>query len=169
MTDDRKGGFARKNVVKIALACGLLSLGACAEASGPAAPGPAAAATGDSWAPGAPGVAILQGIKYKVLKSGPTIGVHPRRSDDIAVRYEGRLTDGSVFDSSKSDKNGVSTFPLGRLIPGWIAAVQLMRPGDEWVIYIPAYMAYGEKGAGPIPANSDLVFRIELVSVIPKK
>jgi peptidylprolyl isomerase/FKBP-type peptidyl-prolyl cis-trans isomerase FklB len=165
MTDDQKGAVAGKSLAKLALAGVLLALAACAEA--PTAP--SSANPSDPWATGAPGVTTLQGVKYKILKSGPVIGVHPRRSDDIVVRYEGRLTDGTVFDSSKSDKAGVSTFPLGRLIPGWIAAVQLMRPGDEWLIYIPAYMAYGEKGAGPIPSNADLVFRIELVSVSPKK
>ena len=171
MTDDQRVAFAAKSLAKVvAVASVLLALGACAEVHGPSATGAAAVVPpSDSWSAGAPGLSILPGIKYKVLKTGPAIGVHPRRSDDIVVRYEGRLTDGTVFDSSKSDKNGASTFPLGRLIPGWIAAVQLMRPGDEWLIFMPAYMADGDKGAGSIPANSDLVFRIDLVTVIPKK
>lgn len=123
----------------------------------------------DPWAPGAPGVVALQGVRYKIIKTGSDKGIHPKRSDDIVVRYEGRLLDGKVFDSSKADKNGLDTFPLSRLIPGWVATVQLMRPGDEWQVYVPAYLAYGEKGSGPIPPNADLVFDIELVSVTVKK
>lgn len=107
----------------------------------------------------------LPGIRYEVLKSGPITGAHPRRVDDIVVRYEGRLTNGKLFDSSAGDPSGTATFPLGKLIPGWIAALQLMRPGDEWMIYLPAYMAYGDKGADPIPPGSDLAFKVELISI----
>jgi FKBP-type peptidyl-prolyl cis-trans isomerase len=142
-----------------------LALGACAE-TGRVAPTVGAAAQ-DPLAPGAPDVVSLAGISYKVLKSGPATGPHPRRSDEIVVRYEGRLIGGQVFDSSSSDKTGTATFPLGKLIPGWVAALQLMRPGDEWLIRIPSHLAYGEKGVGPIPPNSDLIFRVELVSIKP--
>lgn len=107
----------------------------------------------------------LPGVRYEVLKSGAANGVHPRRADDIVVRYEGRLPNGQLFDSSASEASGTATFPLGKLIPGWVAVLQLMRPGDEWRIYLPAYMAYGEKGAGPIPPNSDLIFKVELVAI----
>ena len=107
----------------------------------------------------------LPGVRYEVLKSGAANGAHPRRADEIVVRYEGRLTNGQLFDSSASEASGTATFPLGKLIPGWVAVLQLMRPGDEWRIYLPAYMAYGEKGAGPIPPNSDLIFKVELVSI----
>ena len=107
----------------------------------------------------------LPGVRYEVLKSGAANGVHPRRADDIVVRYEGRLTNGQLFDSSTSEASGTATVPLGKLIPGWVAVLQLMRPGDEWRIYLPAYMAYGEKGAGPIPPNSDLIFKVELVAI----
>lgn len=112
-----------------------------------------------------PSSVSLPGVRYEVLKSGPVTGAHPRRADDIVVRYEGRLTNGQMFDSSASEKSGTATFPLGKLIPGWVAVLQLMRPGDEWRIYLPAYMAYGEKGAGPIPPNADLIFTVELVSI----
>ena len=91
----------------------------------------------------APGVKTIPGIQYKVLKSGPETGVHPKRSSTIKVRYEGKFLDGRVFDSSKNDPDGAVTFPLGKLIPGWVTVLPLMRPGDEWVIYIPPEYAAG--------------------------
>jgi peptidylprolyl isomerase/FKBP-type peptidyl-prolyl cis-trans isomerase FklB len=162
---------AHRLVRPVLSAAGLLAalaLGACAETG--AAPSVPAARTNDPLGAGTPGVVVLDAVRYRVLKAGPANGEHPKRSDDVVVKYEGRLTNGKVFDSSASDKTGVATFPLGRLIPGWTSTVQLMRPGDEWLIYIPAYMAYGDKGAGNvIPPNADLVFRIELVSFGPHK
>jgi len=137
-----------------------LAVSACAETGATLSSG-----SSDPLSAGAPGVVSLAGLRYKVLKTGPATGAHPRRSDEIVVRYEGRLTNGKVFDSSASDKSGTATFPLGKLIPGWVAVLQLMRPGDEWLIQIPAYLAYGEKGVGPIPPNADLIFRVELVSI----
>lgn len=124
-----------------------------------------ACATNGTSAPKDTSSVSLPGLRYEVLKSGPATGAHPRRADEIVVRYEGRLTNGQVFDSSSSEAGGAATFPLGKLIPGWVAVLQLMRPGDEWRIFLPAYMAYGEKGAGPIPPNSDLIFKVELVSI----
>lgn len=125
------------------------------------------AACATTGAPTAPAVKAvnLPGVRYEVLKSGPVAGAHPRRADDIVVRYEGRLADGKVFDSSANEPSGIATFPLGKLIPGWVSVLQLMRPGDEWKIYLPAYMAYGEKGVGPIPPNADLIFKVELISI----
>jgi FKBP-type peptidyl-prolyl cis-trans isomerase len=117
----------------------------------------------------AKGVHVMPGLQYKILKSGPADGAHPARKDDVKIRYEGRLIDGKVFDSSYKTGDGTVTFPLGKLIPGWIIGVQQMRPGDEWEFYIPAEMAYGEKGAGEgvIPPNATLIFKIELVSAAP--
>lgn len=118
----------------------------------------------------AEGVVTLPGPQYKVLRSGPADGAHPKRSDDVTVRYEGRFIDGKLFDASSADGKGEAatvTFPLQKLIPGWIAVVQLMRPGDVWMVYLPPYMAYGAAGTGPIPPNSVLVFKIELVSAAP--
>lgn len=114
----------------------------------------------------APGVKTIPGIQYKVLKSGPETGVHPKRSSTIKVRYEGKFLDGRVFDSSKNDPDGAVTFPLGKLIPGWVTVLPLMRPGDEWVIYIPPEYAYGPAGKEIIPPNTPLEFRIELVEVV---
>lgn len=114
----------------------------------------------------APGVTTIPGIQYKVSKSGPTEGRHPRRSSTIKVRYEGRFIDGGVFDSSKNDPDGAVTFPLERLIPGWVTVLQLMRPGDEWIVYIPPEYAYGSRGKDMIPPNAPLEFRIELLEVV---
>ncbi|HEY9236765.1 MULTISPECIES: FKBP-type peptidyl-prolyl cis-trans isomerase [Phenylobacterium] len=113
----------------------------------------------------APGVNTIPGIQYKVLKSGPSDGAHPQRSSTIRVRYEGKFLDGRIFDSSKNDPEGAVSFPLERLIPGWVTALQLMRPGDEWIVYLPPEYAYGEAGKDAIPPNSILEFRIELLSV----
>jgi FKBP-type peptidyl-prolyl cis-trans isomerase len=74
--------------------------------------------------------------------------VHPSRKDQVVVRYTGRFSNGKVFDSSKDQPGGTATFPVGRLIPGLVVALQLMRPGDHWELIVPPEMAYGEKGAG---------------------
>ena len=112
------------------------------------------------------GVVTLPGLQYEIVTSGPADGMHPKLSDDITVHYEGRLVDGTVFDSSFAKGEPV-TFPLRPLIPGWGIALRLMRPGDEWVITMPPEMAYGAAGIGPIPANSALIFRIRLISHKP--
>ena len=106
------------------------------------------------------------GLMYKVLKSGPASGVQPRPQDEVRVHYEGALIDGTVFDSSYQAGAPV-VFKLGNLIPGWVEGIGLMRPGDEWLLYIPPKLGYGAEGAGNrIPPNSVLVFRIELLGVL---
>jgi FKBP-type peptidyl-prolyl cis-trans isomerase len=115
-----------------------------------------------------PGVVALPGVSYKVLKSGPTDGVHPNRGDSITVRYVGRFKDGKVFNTSPDDGKTPTTFDLSKLIPGWVATLRLMRPGDQWRLTIPAYLAYGSAGKSPyIPPESTLVFDVELLAVIP--
>jgi FKBP-type peptidyl-prolyl cis-trans isomerase len=107
-------------------------------------------------------------LRYRILASGPAEGTHPSRKDQVVVRYTGRFSDGKVFDSSKDQPGGTATFPVGRLIPGWVVALQLMRPGDHWELIVPPEMAYGEQGAGGvIPPNATLIFDMELVSIIP--
>jgi peptidylprolyl isomerase/FKBP-type peptidyl-prolyl cis-trans isomerase FklB len=115
----------------------------------------------------APGVTVLpSGLQYKVIRSGPASGVHPTPRDEVKVHYEGTLLDGTVFDSSYRRGQPV-IFTLGNLIPGWIEGIQLMRPGDEYYLYVPAKLGYGDSDSGPIPAGSTLVFRIELLGVLP--
>lgn len=110
-------------------------------------------------------VALPSGLQYKVLRSGPATGVHPGPQDEVRVHYEGTLVDGSVFDSSYRDGAPV-VFTLGNLIPGWVEGIALMRPGDEWLLYVPPELGYGAEDKGQIPPNSVLVFRIELLGVL---
>lgn len=102
------------------------------------------------------------GLKYKVLKKGN--GKKPKATDVVLVNYEGKLLDGTVFDSSYQRGEPIS-FPLNRVIPGWTEGVQLMNEGSTYEFYIPYNLAYGERGAGPIPPKSDLIFKVELIEV----
>jgi peptidylprolyl isomerase/FKBP-type peptidyl-prolyl cis-trans isomerase FklB len=114
----------------------------------------------------APGVMTLpSGVEYKVVTSGPATGPHPGLSDEVKVNYEGKLLNGKVFDSSFA-RGEPANFQLGGLIPAWVEALQRMRPGDEWVLYVPPALGYGERGSGPIPPNSVLIFRIQLLGVL---
>lgn len=113
----------------------------------------------------APGVKTLpSGLQYKVLQSGPA-GPSPKPGDIIKVHYEGALTSGAVFDSS-FERNKPALMPLADLIPAWIEALPMMRVGDEWMLYVPPQLGYGMEGAGPIPPNSVLVFRIKLLGML---
>lgn len=115
----------------------------------------------------APGVVSLPAIQYKVLQSGPAEGRHPTRASTIHVKYEGRLLNGKVFNTSQevSPADGIAVFPLQKLIPGWVTLLQLMRPGDIWEAYLSPEFAYGHPGKETIPPDSLLIFKIELVEV----
>ena len=112
--------------------------------------------------------ALPSGVLYKVVRSGPEAGPHPKVSDEIKIHYEGKLaaTD-KVFDSSY-ERGSPQVFPLAMLIPAWKEALVQMRPGDEWTLIVPPEQGYGEEGAGggEIPGNSVLIFRIELIGVL---
>ena len=140
--------------------CALMATQACAQ---PAPPPNAMAFMAQNAL--APGVQTLpSGVQYKVLKSGPADGQHPTPEDLVKVNYEGTLVNGQVFDSSY--KTGMPvTFQLKNLIRGWVDALQLMRPGDQWVLYVPPSLGYGDEQSGPIPPNSVLVFKLELLAV----
>ena len=113
----------------------------------------------------APGVVTLpSGVQYRIVRSGPAEGPKPTRADEVTVHYEGKLLDGTVFDSSYA-RGTPASFPLDGLIAAWIEALQQMRPGDEWVLFVPPALGYGEQDKGPIPGNSVMVFRIELLAV----
>lgn len=112
---------------------------------------------------------LASGVQYKVLQAGPAGGERPDGNDLVRVDYEGSLTDGSVFDSSfASGKPAVFTIEegiSGSIIPGMRDALQHMTVGDEWLVYIPPELGYGEASGGEIPPNSVLIFRLKLLEV----
>ncbi|GGW54501.1 hypothetical protein CWI66_09900 [Halomonas sp. 141] len=109
------------------------------------------------------GVEVTEsGLQYEVLESGD--GATPGAEDTVEVNYEGMLLDGTVFDSSFERGQSVS-FQVNQVIEGWQEALQLMSVGDSWMLYIPAELAYGEGGQGPIGPNEMLTFRVELLGV----
>jgi FKBP-type peptidyl-prolyl cis-trans isomerase FklB len=112
-----------------------------------------------------PGVKTLpSGLQYKVLKSGN--GPSPKATDKVRTHYHGTLIDGTVFDSSV-ERGEPAEFPVGGVIRGWTEALQLMKVGDKWQLFIPSELAYGARGAGGvIGPNSTLVFEIELLEIV---
>ena len=159
--------------MRAALFAALILLGACNRgdaADPPTSPGPAAAEA-QAWLDKNKSEAGVQttasGLQYKVVRAGPADGVRPKKGDEVKVHYEGTLTDGQVFDSSY--QQGVpAVFAVGDLVEGWNEVLTLMRPGDQWLVYVPPELGYGERSMGPIPPNSVLVFRMELLDVLPK-
>jgi len=110
------------------------------------------------------GVVVLDsGLQYKSLEEGS--GTQPGASDSVTVHYKGTLIDGTEFDSSYS-RGQPATFPVNGVIKGWVEALQLMKEGDKWQLYIPSDLAYGSRGAGgDIGPDSTLIFDVELISV----
>lgn len=103
------------------------------------------------------------GLQYKVIKEGT--GRKPGSDSMVKVHYEGKLIDGTVFDSSY-ERGDPAEFPVKGVIPGWTEALQLMKEGAEYELYIPAELAYGERGAGgTIGPNATLIFKVELISI----
>lgn len=103
------------------------------------------------------------GLQYKVLKEGA--GESPKATDMVVTHYKGTLLDGTEFDSSYK-RNEPATFPVNRVIAGWTEALQLMKPGSKYQLFIPSKLGYGERGAGrDIGPNSTLIFEVELVSI----
>ena len=109
-------------------------------------------------------VTTASGLQYKVTTSGAKTGPSPKVGDIVKVHYEGKLLDGTVFDSS-FQRGQAAIMPADGLIPGWLEALPMMHVGDEWTLWIPASLAYGERATGPIPANSVLVFRLQLIGM----
>ena len=114
-----------------------------------------------------PGVKVLpSGLAYKVLHSGPKDGEQPVPGDMMMVIYQGKLPDGSIFDSSEQHGDGAyMQMPLQGLVKGWMEALPMMHEGDTWMLYVPAKLGYGHKAMGVIPEDSPLIFRIQLVGV----
>jgi FKBP-type peptidyl-prolyl cis-trans isomerase FklB len=111
-----------------------------------------------------PGVVTLaDGLQYKIIKAGK--GRKPTQTDAVTVNYEGKLVDGTVFDSSYKRGEPIS-FPVNGVIPGWTEALKLMPVGSTWELFIPSNLAYGENGAPPsIGPNETLIFKVELLAV----
>jgi FKBP-type peptidyl-prolyl cis-trans isomerase len=123
------------------------------------APGATAApATAGEW------TTTASGLKYQVLKHGDGT-VSPKATDTVKVHYEGKLLNGTVFDSSIARGQPIS-FPLNGVIPGWTEGLQLMKVGDKFKFEIPPNLAYGEHSPSPaIPPNSTLIFEVELLGI----
>jgi peptidylprolyl isomerase/FKBP-type peptidyl-prolyl cis-trans isomerase FklB len=114
-----------------------------------------------------PGVVTLpDGLQYKIVTSGPATGLKPHLQDEVKVNYEGKLIDGKVFDSSY-ERGQPYAAPLQNLVKGWQEALQLMRPGDVWMLYVPPELGYGAEGQGQIPPGAALIFKIELIDSLP--
>jgi FKBP-type peptidyl-prolyl cis-trans isomerase FklB len=108
-------------------------------------------------------VTLPSGLQYEVIKEGD--GISPKETDQVTVHYHGTLINGEVFDSS-IERGQPATFPVNGVIRGWVEALQLMKTGSKWKLYIPSELAYGDRSAGPkIGPGSTLIFEVELLSV----
>lgn len=108
-------------------------------------------------------ITLASGLQYKIIKTGS--GKTPKAIDSVTVNYRGTLIDGTEFDSSIK-RGQPATFQVNGVIPGWTEALQLMREGSKWQLFIPSNLAYGERGAGgTIGPNAVLIFEVELISI----
>ena len=146
----------------ILIAAALLRLSA-------AAPPPETPAGPDFLARNAAAKGVMttpSGLEYFVTASGPTTGARPTAEDTVTFDYEVKLLNGEVIDSSYA--NGAPlTGRAGDFVPGFTEALKLMRPGDEWIVWVPPQLGYGDKDVGPIPGNSVLRFKLALHKVAP--
>jgi FKBP-type peptidyl-prolyl cis-trans isomerase len=168
--------------MRIVLAAGFaLALMACGEkpapestaASAPEVAAPAAVKSADAvaWAAHVPwksdGADVKKtgsGMEYIVLASGPADGVPPTAQQEVEVYYEGRFNAGGPAFDSAFERNQSATFSVSRVVPGFSEALQLMKPGDRWLVFIPSALGYGPEGRAPrIPPDTDLVFEIEMI------
>ena len=109
-------------------------------------------------------VTLPSGLQYEIITEGT--GKKPSATDTVSCHYHGTLIDGTVFDSSVM-RNQPAEFPVNGVIKGWVEALQLMSEGAKWKLFIPANLAYGERGAGQsIEPNSTLIFEVELLKVL---
>ena len=148
----------------------LLSLLAAACATVPAIPTPPATAPGPDFlvrnAAAKNVVTTPSGLQYFILRSGPVTGPHPTAGDTVTFDYEGKLVTGETFDSSYA-RGTPLTGPADAFVPGFTEALKMMRPGDEWIVWMPPALGYGDRASERIPANSVLRFRLALHHVTP--
>ena len=111
-------------------------------------------------------VTTASGLQYFVVASGPKDGPHPTAQDTATFDYEVKLLNGQVIDSSYAAGEPL-TGQVGAFVPGFTEALELMRPGDEWIVWVPPQLGYGTEDSGPIPGNSVLRFKLALHSVTP--
>jgi FKBP-type peptidyl-prolyl cis-trans isomerase FklB len=109
-------------------------------------------------------IALESGLQYKVLTAAPDGAPSPDGNDLVRVHYEGSLIDGTVFDSSLERGSPYVTTPE-QVVPGWTEALQRMKVGDEWLLYVPPELGYGARQSGRIPPHSVLVFRLQLLDM----
>ncbi|MCK5000416.1 MAG: FKBP-type peptidyl-prolyl cis-trans isomerase [Anaerohalosphaera sp.] len=110
-------------------------------------------------------VTLPSGLQYKVIKEGT--GATPKATDRVSTNYRGTLIDGKEFDSSYK-RGKPAQFAVRGVIKGWTEALQLMKEGAKWELYIPADLAYGDRVSRDIPAGSTLIFEIELIKIVKK-
>lgn len=107
---------------------------------------------------------LPSGLQYRVIKDGD--GKRPTKNDQVVVHYKGTLIDGREFDSSHK-RGEPAKFGVTQVIAGWTEALQLMKEGSKWMLYIPWQLAYGEKGSGKlIGPRETLVFEVELIAIL---
>ena len=151
-----------------ALLAALFAVAACQQAE---APGPSAEEARTFLAANRSEEGVVttkSGLQYRIVRAGPKDRPTAKVGDEVKVHYEGKLLDGRIFDSSYQ-QGAPAVFTVGDLVEGWNEALQLMRPGDEMMLWVPPELGYGPEGAPPqIPPNSVLVFRMEMLDVLPK-
>ena len=109
-------------------------------------------------------VTLPSGLQYEIITTGT--GPKPTAADQVKCHYHGTTIDGKVFDSSV-ERGEPAVFPVGNVIPGWTEALQLMPVGSKWKLFIPAALAYGERGpSADIKPNSTLIFEVELLEIV---
>jgi FKBP-type peptidyl-prolyl cis-trans isomerase len=111
-------------------------------------------------------ITTASGLQYEVIqRAGGKEKPGPEAM--VQVNYEGKFTDGEIFDSSY-ERGGVEEIPLNEVIPGWAEGLQLMGVGDTFTFYIPSKLAYGASGGGTIPPYTPLIFKVELLGILPQ-
>lgn len=109
-------------------------------------------------------ITLPSGLQYEILQEGN--GKKPQATDRVRCHYEGKLINGTLFDSS-IQRGEPAVFGVNQVIPGWVESLQLMSEGSKWRLYIPSELAYGANGAGEmIPPHSTLIFDVELIEVL---